>query len=360
MNIRPVRGKNEPVTVEPDVPPTTDPAVWPLSPICVIGLGLIGGSLLRSVAPLAPLSFGWSRSAGTREAARQDGFEVSDTLEDALQKARELDALVVLAGPVPTFADVLDVLNRIHPTALLTDVGSIKGVVETVVAGHAPRARFIGSHPMCGTQFSGWAAGRADLFAGAVWVTCLAEHSSLADWLQVATLALAVGCRVVPTDAERHDDAVARISHLPHLLALALAQVAQHGGSLALSLAAGSFADATRVASTRPELIRAMTEPNAEALVGAADELLGLLGVARGSLASSGSLRNLTENGHTARLAFESRDRDLADFSLDGDDLLEELRAVGSAGGHVLALAGTPGDPVIRVRYPDEAEDLPG
>jgi len=88
----------------------------------------------------------------------------------------------------------------------------------------------------------------------------------------VAGLALAVGSRVVPADPSAHDAAVARISHLPHLLALALAQVGQAGGSLALSLAASSFADGTRVAGTRPELVRAMCETNREELIGALDD----------------------------------------------------------------------------------------
>ena len=109
-----------------------------------------------------------------------------------------------------------------------------------------------------------------------------------------------VGSRVVPAEALAHDQAVARISHLPHLMALALAQVGEHGGALALSLAASSFADATRVAGTRPELIRAMCETNRDALIDAMDDALGIMGVARGSLASTGSLFKIAEAGHLA------------------------------------------------------------
>ncbi|RIJ69874.1 prephenate dehydrogenase [Nakamurella silvestris] len=324
-----------------------------MPPICVIGLGQIGGSLMKAAQPLTTV-FGQSRSDSTRSAARAEGFDVLDTVESALERAREVDALVVLATPIPAFPQILDTVNRICPTVRLTDVGSIKGIVDDQVAEHAPAARFIGSHPMCGTQFSGWSASSADLFTDAVWVTALTENSAVADWSVVARLALAIGSRVVPADPRAHDDAVARISHLPHLLALTLAQVAQSGGALALALAAGSFADATRVAATRPELIRAMTEPNSEALIGATDELLGLLGVARGSLASSGSLRTLTENGHLARSAYESRSEQLGEFALSGADLIEELQSVGAAGGYVYAIEGDAKDPLVRVRYPDE------
>ncbi len=135
---------------------------------------------------------------------------------------------------------------------------------------------------MAGTQFSGWEAGSATLFDGAAWVTCLDEDSDLEVWADVTALALAIGSRVVPVDAAAHDDAVARVSHLPHLLALALAQVGAAGGALSLALAASSFADGTRVAGTRPELIRAMCEANRAALIGAMDEVLGILGVGAG------------------------------------------------------------------------------
>lgn len=320
------------------------------TPLCVLGLGLIGGSLLRAAAPHRSV-FGWSPSPATRSAAADDGYRVHEELDAALSAAAEQDALVVLAAPLTAFASLLRRLDSVAPQSMLTDVGSVKGTVATQVAELAPRTRFIGSHPMAGTQFSGWAAGRADLFAGAAWVTCLTEDSDLATWRVVAELALAVGSRVVPADAEAHDDAVARVSHLPHLLALALAQVGAAGGSLALSLAATSFADGTRVAATRPELIRAMCETNREALVGALDETLGALGVARGSLATSGSLAKLTEAGHLARQQFQARGEDLEDVELSGEDLIDQLLAVGASGGHVSAIPQV--DPLtVRAHFP--------
>src|SRR5664279_2683103 len=251
------------------------------SALCVLGLGLIGGSLVRAAGPHLPV-FGWSRSEDTRRAAAGDGCDVSDTVEAALTRATETDALVVLASPVTAFPGLLRAIDETAPTVRLTDVAGVKASVEDAVAALAPRTRFIGSHPMAGTTASGWHAGSADLFAGAAWVTCLTDDSAVDDWVLVAALALTVGSRVIPADPSAHDAAVARISHLPHLLALALAQVGQAGGSLALALAASSFADGTRVAGTRPELVRAMCETNREELIGALDDALGLLGVARG------------------------------------------------------------------------------
>lgn len=319
--------------------------------LVVLGLGLIGGSLVRAAADNR-IVIGWSPSAETRRAARAEGFTVLDELDATLEKARESDALVVLASPVTAFPELLGRVQALAPTVKLTDVGSVKVSVEEQVASLAPQARYIGSHPMAGTQFSGWKAGSADLFADAPWVTTLTEDSDEETWADVAELALSVRSRVVPSDALAHDGAVARISHLPHLLALALAQVGADGGALALSLAASSFADATRVAGTRPELIRAMCEANGPALVDALDHALGLLGVARGSLASTGSLAKLTAAGHQARGIFEARGSGLAEVTLTGPCLIDQLVSVGAAGGHVSALQRGEGDLSVTAWYP--------
>jgi prephenate dehydrogenase len=319
--------------------------------LCVLGAGLIGGSLMRAAAPHLPV-FGWSPGDTTRDAARADGFDMTDTLESALDRAGRADALVVLAAPVTAFRDLLRVIGKATPEVLLTDVAGVKAPVAEAVAELAPHARYVGSHPMTGTAQSGWAAGSAGLFADRAWVTTLEETSSVDNWAPVAGLALTVGSRVVPAEPEAHDDAAARISHLPHLLALALAQVGQDGGALALSLAAGSFADATRVAGTRPELIRAMCEGNRRPLVVALDDALGLLGVARGSLASSGSLARIASAGHEARTAFEERLAGLELITLRGDDMVEQLLALGSGGGYVTAIGTGPDGLTVTGMYP--------
>lgn len=323
-------------------------------PVFVLGLGLIGGSLLRAAAPITGAA-GWSRSEQTRDAARAAGYRIYDTLEQTIAAAAENAGLLVLATPPNGFDELLETISRIAPSTKLTDIASIKGPVADQVAALCPDARYVGSHPMAGTQFSGWDAGSARLFDGAAWVTCLDEDSDLAVWVDVAALALAIGSRVVPADPGAHDDAVARISHLPHLLALALAQVGEAGGSLSLSLAASSFADGTRVAGTRPDLIRAMCEANRSALVGAMDEALGILGVARASLASTGSLQKLASGGHQARAAFEHRSDGLSNLTLTGDDMIDQLLAIGAAGGYVTAIGGAVADLRVAVRYPDES-----
>ena len=321
-------------------------------PVFVLGLGLIGGSLLRAAATVSGAS-GWARNPDTRNTVREQGFQVFSSLEETIRQAAEQDGLLVLATPPDAYDTLLAAVDDVAPRSKLTDIASVKRPVAEQVATHCPEARYIGSHPMAGTQFSGWAAGSAALFDGAAWVTCLDEDSDLDVWSDVVALALAIGSRVVPADADAHDDAVARVSHLPHLLALALAQVGEAGGSLSLSLAASSFADGTRVAGTRPELIRAMCEGNRTALVGAMDEALGILGVARASLASTGSLQRLTAGGHEAHGAFDRRGDGLTQLELTGDDLIDQLLAVGSAGGYVTGIEGEGPDIRVLVRYPD-------
>ncbi len=310
---------------------------------------------MRAAAPSTEVS-GWSLSDETRSAARADGFTVHPTLDATIAAAAQADGLLVLAAPLAGFGGLLTRIADIAPDVKLTDVASVKGVVADQVQAMCPEARYIGSHPMAGTQFSGWSAGSASLFEGNAWVTCLDEDSDLQVWTEVAELALSVGSRVVPAEAAAHDEAVARVSHLPHLLALALAQVGEAGGSLALSLAASSFSDGTRVAATRPELVRAMCESNRKALIGAMDDALGILGVARGSLASTGSLQKLTSGGHDARRAFETRGAELIQLTLSGEDMIDQLVSVGAAGGHVTSIQGSGEDLEASVWYPDEVE----
>ena len=151
---------------------------------------------------------------------------------------------------------------------------------------------------MTGTEFSGWDAGSPQLFHDKVWVVATDDDTDLEVWTDVVALALACGATVVPAAAsDEHDVAVARISHLPHLLAAVLAAVGADGGELALALAAGAFTDGTRVAGTRPELTAAMCEGNRAALLAALDDALGRLGAARGSLASTGGLARHAQRG---------------------------------------------------------------
>ena len=223
--------------------------------VAVIGLGLIGGSLLRALAAEGHQVTGFDADPATRALAGEAGYRVTSTPHEAADGAE----VVALAVPLPVLPAVLADLAGHH--GLITDATSVKGPVRDLAAKHGLR-RFVGGHPMAGKETSGFAAADPELFAGCVWVLGLEPETALDDWLTLAALYTALGARVVPATAAEHDRAVAQVSHVPHLLAAALARQLA-GNPLAAALAAGSFRDGTRVAATRAELTAAMCGGNA-------------------------------------------------------------------------------------------------
>ncbi len=301
-------------------------------PVCVLGLGLIGGSVLRASVAAGRQAFGYNRSFQGAAAARADGFSASTDLTEALTWAAAHDALIVLAVPMPALGSLLTAVSRLAPGCPLTDVISVKGPVLAGVRDAGLLDRYVGGHPMAGTAHSGWPAGNAGLFTGAPWVVAVDEHVDPAVWSEVMNLALDCGSFVVAAKSDEHDAAAASISHLPHLLAEALA-VAAAEVPLGFGLAAGSFRDGTRVAATDPDLVRAMCEANAGRLLPALDRALELLHRSRDALATHGSVAELVEAGHSARVRYDNFPRsDVVAVVLGGANWREELAAAGRAG----------------------------
>lgn len=238
--------------------------------IGVIGLGLIGGSLLRALHAAGHDVTGYDPDATTRYAASSAGLRVAESLDPWHAD------VTVLAVPLPAVKPVLEALGDYD--GLLTDVVSVKRPVRDLMGKH----RYVGGHPMAGKESSGFAHSDADLFAHQVWALCLEDDTDLSDWLDLARLFTGLGARVVPVRADAHDAAVAAVSHVPHLLAGALVHAAP--GALSRTLAAGSYRDGTRVAVTRPELVAAMAGGNADAVREALDRVLDSLREARAAL----------------------------------------------------------------------------
>lgn len=282
-------------------------------PVCVLGLGLIGGSLLRRLADgdsannsgVGP-AYGYNRSAATVDAAVSAGYDASTDLAAVLQRAADDDAVIVLATPVPALPAMVAAVAETAPGCLLTDVVSVKEEVARIVAQGHPNARYVGGHPMAGTAESGWEATDPSLFEGAMWMVSTHDHSDPDDWLAVAGIARAAGSYVVPASDDAHDRAVAAISHNPHLTAAVTATVGAGESELALRLAAGSFRDGTRVAGTAPELQRAMLEGNAIALLNTLSETIDRLTAARDALRDGGSVEVIVDDGHRARRRYET------------------------------------------------------
>ncbi|WP_165242846.1 prephenate dehydrogenase [Corynebacterium lizhenjunii] len=327
-------------------------------PVCIIGLGLIGGSLLRDLAGRNHPVFGYNHStSGARRAAKQ-GYDVADDLTTVLTRAEAEQALIVIAVPFGAVASVLDQIAQHAPTTGITDVVSVKSHVYELIKQRDMQHRYVGGHPMAGTAQSGWDNSQQGLFAGAAWAVTY-DYATEVDkvgpeWTalfsDVVRLTAMVKAEAMPVRVNGHDEAVARVSHLPHVLAESLAVVGDRGGILAQSLAAGSFKDATRVAGTRAELVRQMCETNAPAVVKALDEILVLLHAARDSLAApEPSIAELASAGYSARTRLEARSgaraesvspvkissRPVLRLSPGGHGWVSQLRQAESMGGRI-------------------------
>lgn len=303
------------------------------APVCVLGLGLIGGSVLQAAVRAGRTAWGYNRSADAIAGSAEAGYDTGTDLTVALTRAAESGALIVIGVPMPAVDGILDAVAKHAPNNPITDVVSVKAEVAATVERHGLKARYIGGHPMAGTNQSGWSAADPDLFRDAVWVVGVDDGADPDVWREVASLAVDCGSVVVPVESDEHDRAVARISHLPHLLAEALASVGA-ANPLALGLAAGSFRDGTRVASSAPDLVRAMCEGNADALTVALDEALELLTRAREELVTERSTRTLVTEGHAARTRYEEHARfDITGTEPGDDGWLEIFRAAGRKGG---------------------------
>jgi prephenate dehydrogenase len=310
--------------------------------IAVLGLGLIGGSVLQALARGGYRVVGYDPSPDETGAARSIGFQVAPTAAAAVTGAD----LIVLAMPLPQLPDALrSIRPSVSSRAIVTDVGTLKVPVLPLVAELLPGVRFVGGHPLAGTEQSGFLASDPLLFRDAPWSLILEPDTDLTAWLVVAELLCDLGARPVPTTAAEQDAAIARVIGLPHLLAEALALTGLRGGELGLSLAAGSYTTGSRVARTRPELVATWCDGN-HALVAALDDAIACLTASRDQLAGGASVLPLAQAGHQARMGWEQREFGPVDLPADPVELLRH----GRAGGWITAVIEKDGPAIGELR----------
>jgi prephenate dehydrogenase len=181
--------------------------------------------------------------------------------------------ITFVATPVLTLVD--QVKRALTATSgLVTDVGSVKGAV--VEATDDPR--FVGGHPMAGSELEGLDGADGSMFQGAVWVLTPTPSTPDATFATVAAVVAELGADVVALPADRHDQVVAVISHVPHLTAATLMGLASDRGeehAALLRLAAGGFRDMTRIASGHPSIWLDICSENRPAILSALDDLIG-------------------------------------------------------------------------------------
>jgi prephenate dehydrogenase len=298
--------------------------------IAVLGLGLIGGSIVQALARGGYQVSGYDPDPVEAAAARGTGYTVAASAAEAVAGAD----LIVLAMPLSRLDRALSAISgKVAAGAVVTDVGTLKVPVLQAARRLLPGVRFVGGHPLAGTEQSGFLAGDPLLFRDAPWALTLEPDTDLQAWLSLAVLLCDLGAKPVPTTAAEQDAAVARVIGLPHMLAEALALSGLRGGELGLSLAAGSYTSGSRVARTRPDLVATWCDGN-PALISALDDAIASLVTTRDTLLEGGSVLPLAQAGHRARMDWEHREFAPVDLPADADT----LRQHGRDGGWITAV----------------------
>lgn len=252
--------------------PRTDEPAFPLQlgVVAILGVGLIGGSLGMALKTrrLARHVIGIGRNRDRLDQAVALGA-IDEGVTDLSVGIADAD-LVVLCTTVRHILETLpDVLRQVPPQAAITDVGSTKSAIVRQAVG-APM--FIGSHPMAGSERTGVEAANPRLFQGATWALTPVETTAPDALRRVRTLAQEIGAQTLVITPEAHDAMVAVTSHLPHVLAAALMRQAAEARAPHPEiprLAAGSFADLTRIAASSPEIWRDVCLTNRDAVLDA-------------------------------------------------------------------------------------------
>ena len=237
--------------------------------LVVVGVGLLGGSvaLAARASGAAREIVGVGRDRQRLEGPLRAGL-VDRITTDVAAGVDDADC-VVLAATVLANERLLETIwARAPAAALLTDVGSTKRRIVTAaerLAAGRPLA-FLGSHPMAGSEKSGWQVARADLFRGATVIVTPTDATEPRAIKGVSALWEALGARVSALDPETHDRTVAAISHLPHVAAWALVDAVGRFEPGALAFAARGFKDTTRIAASDPSMWRDVLLDNAPAV----------------------------------------------------------------------------------------------
>ena len=240
--------------------------------LCIIGVGLIGGSLARALRQSGYVEHvtGCGRNEETLQRAVELG--VIDSFDTDMATAVSEADVIVLAVPVGSMREVLTVIkDAARADAIITDVGSVKGNVVSdakAVLGNG-LARFVPGHPIAGTEKSGVEASFAELYQGQRVILTPIEETDATATQEITKMWHAAGADVVSLSVEHHDEVLAATSHLPHALAYTLVDtLAQmHERREIFQFAAGGFKDFTRIASSDPRMWHDICLHNREALL---------------------------------------------------------------------------------------------
>ena len=266
----------------------------------IVGVGLIGGSI-----GMALRRQGWHVTGRDRDPARAaKGLELGAL--DAVGDDAGAEVTFV-ATPVGAVAEAArEALGR--GGGIVTDVGSVKAPIVSAVDD----ARFVGGHPMAGSEQEGVEGADPELFAGATWVLTPAAGTANEAYLRVRAVVTSLGADVVAVTPEHHDALVAVVSHVPHLTAatlMSLASDASEEHATLLRLAAGGFRDMTRIAAGHPGIWPDICAENREAIATTLDRLVDALASVRDIVVTGerSALLDLLERARHARINLPAR-----------------------------------------------------
>jgi prephenate dehydrogenase len=249
-----------------------------MTKLAIIGPGLLGGSLALAARELGGFRVSlWARRDAAVAELRELG--IADDASTDISAVSDGADLVILCTPIGTMRELAQrIAPLLAPHAIVTDVGSVKEIVvsqlEPVFRG---RARFVGSHPMAGSEQTGVRAAKVDLFRGAACMVTPTGDSDPAAVAEVSAFWERLGCRVRKLSPQVHDDLVAAISHLPHVVAAALVNAVAETNSDAFEMAGPGFRDTSRVAGGPPGMWTDILTTNRNAVRKSAEAMIAKL-----------------------------------------------------------------------------------
>ena len=239
--------------------------------VALLGTGLIGGSIGLALRRVPEVEYITAFDLDPKAAARAVDRGAADSIAHSPAEAVAGASIVFVAAPVGAIPRVIaEASSGLERGAVVTDVGSTKSRLVLEADRATPEGvTFIGGHPMAGTEEEGIEAAKATLFEGCWWILTPTKRVDASAYERLHDLVTGIGAQVMALDPERHDDLLAVISHLPHLTAAALMNLASERGrdnASLLSLAAGGFRDVTRVAASNPDIWLDICAENATAI----------------------------------------------------------------------------------------------
>ena len=263
--------------------------------IAVVGFGLVGASFAAAVRAAYPDTRVLAVDIDERTLAEavERGWATDGALPDDPAFERFVGDgcdLVVLATPVGAAERYFEDLARWDYRGIVTDTASTKARITAWAERVLPHPEnFVPGHPMAGSEVNGIEGARPDLFKGAHWILCPDADTPAEHFPRLHELVTSIGARVIALPREDHDEAVAVVSHVPHIMASSLVQLASRHADdqqALMRLAAGGFKDSTRIAAGSPELWCGIAFDNKDALSDGLDEIQGIIGAFADALAS--------------------------------------------------------------------------